>query len=124
MKLTIKESNAVLSAYIKRNKHFQDTDFGHFTINDADLEKYNNLDYFMIQLESFDFVNRRTDAVSADLEYSQMSISLRTNYSTSEVDRFIDDITALGNQYGIKCYNFDLNEYYGDEVLYFNYRLG
>lgn len=122
MKLRIKESSIAFKAWLKNNKHFQDTDFNRFEISDSDLEMYNGLDYFMTQLEYFDFVDRRSDAVSADLEMSQLSIALKTNYSSSEVDKFIDDIITLANQYDIKCYNFDLREYYGDETLFFNYK--
>lgn len=125
MKIYVNATSALNIEQLKKSPYFETTDFEFFEeddySNDYTQDEVDRLLKFMKAIEYLDGAER----VSCDLQFKYISVGLdaRAAQSVSASDFLKYQISDRSHDFGIRCYKFDVIEYYGDGLMTFSYQV-
>ena len=110
---------------MRKSPYFESTDFSSFENDDYnniyEAKDIDNLLKFMKQIEYLDGAER----VSCDLQFKTIYVGLDANaaQSTNASDLLEYEILERSHNFRIRCYAFDVEEYYGDGLMTFSFAI-
>lgn len=125
MKIYVKAASALNIEQLKKSPYFETTDFEFFEEDDYSNDyTQNEIDRLLKFMKAIEYLDG-AEHVSCDLQFKEISVDLdaRAAQSIDASDLLKYQICDRSHDFGIRCYNFDVSEYYGDGLMTFGYQV-